>query len=185
MKHTSYPPLSAHIYVPPGWQRVPLTSLSQNHAHPLLFVSLEKGGQALQWRDLFAKRGIVRVSWLSAQVFFPTSSKRRPYLITETQAPQPLERAEADDGKRARALTTATSPQIGASKPLYTVTEFTFRDQNTDTEFTIRYKGKRFIICLSADSFSESPSLKDKYLFFLRVADEFKLECHIVDGLYD
>lgn len=45
--------------------------------------------------------------------------------------------------------------------------------------------GKRLFIHLFADNFSESPSLKDQYLFFLKVANEFELEGHTVDDFYD
>lgn len=76
-------------------------------------------------------------------------------------------------------------PPAADGWPLYTVTNFTFCDHDTDTEFTVMCNGKRLFIRLSADNFSESPPLKDKYLFFLEVADEFELEGHTVDDFYD
>ncbi len=41
-----------------------------------------------------------------------------------------------------------------------------------------------FFIRLSADNLSESPSLKDQYLFYLAVADEYELDSHTVDNFY-
>ena len=69
--------------------------------------------------------------------------------------------------------------------PMYTVTNFTFCDEDTDTEFTVMCNGKRLFIRLSADNFSESPSLKGQYLFYLKVADESELDGHTVDDFYD
>lgn len=75
--------------------------------------------------------------------------------------------------------------KVGEDKPMSSVIEFTFSDQDTDTEFIVLCNGKRLLIHLSADNFSESPSLKSQYLFFLRVAEEFELEGHTVDDFYD
>ncbi|KAF4944998.1 hypothetical protein FGADI_12257 [Fusarium gaditjirri] len=44
---------------------------------------------------------------------------------------------------------------------------------------------KRFIIRLSADTFSESPKLKERYLFFLKVAEEFELDGVTVEDFWD
>ncbi|SPO02506.1 uncharacterized protein DNG_05179 [Cephalotrichum gorgonifer] len=77
------------------------------------------------------------------------------------------------------------APRVGDGNPMYAVIEFTFSDEDTDSEFIVMRSGKRFIIRLFADNFSESPSLKDRDLFFLRVADEFELEGLTVDDFYD
>lgn len=44
---------------------------------------------------------------------------------------------------------------------------------------------KRFIIRLSVDTFSESPELKERYLFFLQVAEEFELDGVTVEDFWD
>ncbi|KAL2202575.1 hypothetical protein CC79DRAFT_1372743 [Sarocladium strictum] len=44
---------------------------------------------------------------------------------------------------------------------------------------------RQVVIRLSAEEFSKSPSLKAKYLFFLRVAEDFELENHTVEDFYD
>lgn len=69
--------------------------------------------------------------------------------------------------------------------PSFTVIEFTFSDEETDTEFIILCNGKRLIVRLFEDNFSESPRLKGQYLFFLRVAEEFELEGQTVEDFYD
>ncbi|KAF5538612.1 kinase subdomain-containing protein [Fusarium napiforme] len=46
-------------------------------------------------------------------------------------------------------------------------------------------KDKRFVINLSADNFSESPKLKERYLFFLQVAEEFELDGVTVEDFWD
>lgn len=42
-----------------------------------------------------------------------------------------------------------------------------------------------FVICLSADTFSKSPKLKARYLFFLQVAEQFELDGVTVEDLWD
>lgn len=44
---------------------------------------------------------------------------------------------------------------------------------------------KRFVIRLFADNFSESPKLRDRYLFFLQVAEEFELDGFTVEDFWD
>ncbi|KAL3588220.1 hypothetical protein FPOAC2_14119 [Fusarium poae] len=44
---------------------------------------------------------------------------------------------------------------------------------------------KCFVIHLSADNFSESPKLKERYLFFLKVAEEFELDGVTVEDFWD
>lgn len=44
---------------------------------------------------------------------------------------------------------------------------------------------KCFVIRLSAETFSESPNLKERYLFFLQVADEFEMDGVTVEDSWD
>ncbi|KAI1401138.1 hypothetical protein F4819DRAFT_459350 [Hypoxylon fuscum] len=76
------------------------------------------------------------------------------------------------------------SPMV-ADIPPYTITEFTFSAQNTESEVVVMCNGKRLVIYLFADSFDESPQLKERYLFFLRVAEEFEIDGLTVDDFYD
>ncbi|KAI1009115.1 hypothetical protein LB504_003074 [Fusarium proliferatum] len=73
-------------------------------------------------------------------------------------------------------------PQI---PPAWSVILFTFSDRNTDSELAVMCNNKRFIIRLSAETFSESPKLKERYLFFLRVAEEFELDDVTVEDFWD
>ncbi|RBR22715.1 hypothetical protein FVER53590_03265 [Fusarium verticillioides] len=67
----------------------------------------------------------------------------------------------------------------------WSVIQFTFSDRNTDSELVVMCKDKRFIINLSADNFSESLKLKERYLFFLQVAEEFELDGVTVEDFWD
>ncbi|KAF5586078.1 kinase subdomain-containing protein [Fusarium pseudocircinatum] len=69
--------------------------------------------------------------------------------------------------------------------PAWSVTLFTFSDRDTDSELVVMCKDKRFVINLSADNFSESPKLKERYLFFLQVAEEFELDGVTVEDFWD
>jgi hypothetical protein len=61
--------------------------------------------------------------------------------------------------------------------PPWNVIEFTFSKTDSDSELVVMCNGRCFIIQLFADQLSES--LRDQYLFFLRVAENLEL-----DGLY-
>ena len=50
-------------------------------------------------------------------------------------------------------------------------TRGTFSNRDTDSELVIMHNGKRFVIYLFADNFSESPQLRERHLFFLEVAE--------------
>ncbi|CAM1500458.1 Fc.00g096200.m01.CDS01 [Cosmosporella sp. VM-42] len=67
----------------------------------------------------------------------------------------------------------------------WTVAEFTSSDRNTDSEAVLMCNHKTFVKRSSADNFSESPHPKGKYLFFLEVAENFKLDGYTVEDLYD
>lgn len=69
--------------------------------------------------------------------------------------------------------------------PGYEVTQFTFSGSDTDSEFVIMCRGRRIIIRLTENQFSESSHLRDHYLFFLRVADEGDLDGYEVEDFYD
>ncbi|KAI3322948.1 hypothetical protein HD806DRAFT_499726 [Xylariaceae sp. AK1471] len=69
--------------------------------------------------------------------------------------------------------------------PPHAVIEFTFSDRNTDSEIIVMCNGKRLVIRLFADSFDESPPLKERYLFFLHVAEEFEIDGFTVEDFYD
>ncbi|CCT68140.1 uncharacterized protein FFUJ_06904 [Fusarium fujikuroi IMI 58289] len=72
--------------------------------------------------------------------------------------------------------TSDDAPSPSATSPAWSVIQFTFSDRNSDSELAVMCNNKRFIIHLSVDTFSESPKLKDRYLFFLQVAEEFELD---------
>ncbi|KAI1023679.1 hypothetical protein LB505_011210 [Fusarium chuoi] len=69
--------------------------------------------------------------------------------------------------------------------PPWSVIEFSFSNKDTDSELVVMCNYHQFIISVSADSFAKSPALKDKYLFFLEVADNFELDGYTVEDFYD
>ncbi|KAI6774847.1 hypothetical protein HG530_001605 [Fusarium avenaceum] len=69
--------------------------------------------------------------------------------------------------------------------PEWSVIHFTFSDRDTDSKLVVMCNDKCFVIRLSADNFSESPKLKERYLFFLKVADEFELDGVTVEDFWD
>ncbi|KAF1814697.1 hypothetical protein P152DRAFT_392425 [Eremomyces bilateralis CBS 781.70] len=69
--------------------------------------------------------------------------------------------------------------------PPWSVLEFTFSNRNTDSELVITCCGKRFSLHLFADNFTESPRLKERYLFFLEVAEHYELDGLTVEDFYD
>ncbi|EWG55540.1 hypothetical protein FVEG_13528 [Fusarium verticillioides 7600] len=69
--------------------------------------------------------------------------------------------------------------------PPWSVIEFTFHSQHTDTEFVVMCNYRQFIISASADSFSQSSALRNKYLFFLKVADNYELDGYTLEDFYD
>ncbi|KAF5010164.1 hypothetical protein FDECE_3657 [Fusarium decemcellulare] len=77
------------------------------------------------------------------------------------------------------------STPIGEPEPAaWRVIEFMFSNRDTDSELVVMCKGKRFIIFLFAENFSASSQLKEKYLFFLQVAEEFELDGFTVEDFY-
>ncbi|EGU73065.1 hypothetical protein FOPG_19446 [Fusarium oxysporum f. sp. conglutinans race 2 54008] len=69
--------------------------------------------------------------------------------------------------------------------PPWSVLEFTFHNEETDSELVIMCNYHKFIISISSDSFSQSPALERKYLFFLKVAENFELDGYTVEDFYD
>ncbi|EGY23841.1 hypothetical protein VDGD_05279 [Verticillium dahliae] len=78
-----------------------------------------------------------------------------------------------------------TDPGADEDAPRYEVTEFTFSDHNTDSEFVVMCNGSRLVIRLLEDHFSDSSQLKEQYLFFLKVAEEGELDGQTVDDFQD
>ncbi|KAH8724866.1 hypothetical protein GQ44DRAFT_617233 [Phaeosphaeriaceae sp. PMI808] len=70
-------------------------------------------------------------------------------------------------------------------RPCYSVVDFLFSDHDAESELTIMCNGKRFHITLSADNFEESPSIKERYIYYLQVAEAFELDGLTVDDFYD
>lgn len=106
---------------------------------------------------------LVESHWLFRERLksFPKDYIIREWAQLSTRA------SKAGEGAATHAPATDMDTQVGESKPTYSVIEFTFSDHDTETEFIVLCNGKRLLIHLSADNFSESPSLKNKYLFFL------------------
>lgn len=92
--------------------------------------------------------------------------------------------SKADDGDAYHEPTTEIGPRVGDGKAMYTVTEFILSDRDTETEFIVMCNGKRLLMRLSANNISESHSLKDQYLSFLRVTEGFELEGYTADDFY-
>ncbi|KAF4332343.1 kinase subdomain protein [Fusarium beomiforme] len=65
------------------------------------------------------------------------------------------------------------------------VLEFTFHPEQTDSEFVIICNYHQLVISAHAKNFSQSPALRSQYLFFLRVADNMKLDRHTAKDLYN
>ncbi|KAJ4012279.1 hypothetical protein NW752_007952 [Fusarium irregulare] len=72
-----------------------------------------------------------------------------------------------------------------AQTPVWSVIQFTFSDRNTHAKLVVMCNGKCFVIQLSAETFSESPKSKERYLFFLQVTDVFELDGVTVDDFWD
>lgn len=77
------------------------------------------------------------------------------------------------------------NPLLPPPPPPWSVIEFTFSNRDTDSELVVMCNGKRFVIYLFADNFSESPLLRDRYLFFLQVAENYELDGLTVEDFYD
>ncbi|KAF5620890.1 kinase subdomain protein [Fusarium tjaetaba] len=69
--------------------------------------------------------------------------------------------------------------------PPWSVIEFTFSNNDTDSELVVMCNYRQFIISVSADSFAQSAALRNKYLFLLEVADNHELDGYTVEDLPD
>jgi hypothetical protein len=68
--------------------------------------------------------------------------------------------------------------------PANFVIDFIFHSEDTDSKLTVMCNSKRILIRLTADSFSESPPLEEKYRRFLQVFED-ELDGWTVDDFYD
>ena len=69
--------------------------------------------------------------------------------------------------------------------PTWSIVQFTFSDKNTDSKLVVMCNDSCFVIRVSADNFCESPKVKERYLFFLQVAEEFELDGVTVEDFWD
>ena len=69
--------------------------------------------------------------------------------------------------------------------PLWSMLEFTFSSENTDARMVALCNRRRVVTYLFAENLVQSPSLKQKYLFFLKVAEEFELDGYTIEDFYD
>ena len=69
--------------------------------------------------------------------------------------------------------------------PPWEVIHFLFSSRDTDSQVVIMCNNVRFILQLSGSNFDASPQLLQRYLFFLRVAEDFELDGYTVDDFYD
>ncbi|KAJ4858207.1 protein kinase domain-containing protein [Trichoderma breve] len=67
----------------------------------------------------------------------------------------------------------------------WSVLEFTFSNRSTDSEFVMTCHQHRFVVRLTVNQFVASPQLREKYLIFLDVAEQFELGGYTVDDFYD
>jgi hypothetical protein len=68
--------------------------------------------------------------------------------------------------------------------PLWSMLEFDFNIYDEHAKMAALCNGRRVIVHLSGDNFA-SPSHKEKYSFFLQVAENFELEDYTVEDFYD
>jgi hypothetical protein len=68
-----------------------------------------------------------------------------------------------------------------SAPPTWSVIEFSFSNEDSDSEIVAMCNYRRFIISFSADSFSQPSALKSKYMFFLEVAESYKLDGYTVE----
>ncbi|KAG5750139.1 hypothetical protein H9Q70_007203 [Fusarium xylarioides] len=80
---------------------------------------------------------------------------------------------------------TLSEDEISSPPPPWSVLEFTFHNEKTDSELVIMCNYHKFIISISTDSFSQSAALESKYLFFLKVAENFELDGYTVEDFYE
>ncbi|OAR02395.1 hypothetical protein LLEC1_02527 [Akanthomyces lecanii] len=69
--------------------------------------------------------------------------------------------------------------------PPWSVIEFTFSNLDTDAELVVMCNHVRFVIHATETAFASSPQLREKYLFFLHVAENYEVDGYTVDDFYD
>lgn len=79
----------------------------------------------------------------------------------------------------------ATYEDSSPALPAWNVIEFTFSENDTHSELVVMCAYHRFIISLSADNFSPSSILRNKYLYFLKVAENYELDGYTIDDFHD
>jgi hypothetical protein len=68
--------------------------------------------------------------------------------------------------------------------PLWSMLEFEFSALDHDAQMVALCNGRRVVIRLSPNNFATA-SIKEKYLFFIEVADNFELDGYTVEDFYD
>ncbi|KAH9890800.1 hypothetical protein F4778DRAFT_752271 [Xylariomycetidae sp. FL2044] len=71
------------------------------------------------------------------------------------------------------------------SPPRYGVIQFFFGGGDTESRLTIMYRGRQLYIHLFEENFAASPQLREKYLFYLQVAEDDELDGVTVEDVYD
>jgi hypothetical protein len=69
--------------------------------------------------------------------------------------------------------------------PNYNVIEFSFSEHDTDADLGVLCNGTRLHIYLAEENFANTPQLKEKYLFYLQVAEKFEIDGTTVEDFYD
>ncbi|KAM3552958.1 hypothetical protein MY1884_006927 [Beauveria asiatica] len=69
--------------------------------------------------------------------------------------------------------------------PPWSVIEFTFSNIDADAELVVMCNHVRFVIHASENGFTSSPQLREKYLFFLEVAENYEFDGCTVEDFYD
>ncbi|KZZ95361.1 Protein kinase-like domain protein [Moelleriella libera RCEF 2490] len=69
--------------------------------------------------------------------------------------------------------------------PPWSVIEFTFSNLDADAELVVMCNHVRFVIHATEDGFASSPQSRERYLFFLKVAENYELDGYTVDDFYD
>lgn len=69
--------------------------------------------------------------------------------------------------------------------PPWSVIEFTFSNADADAELVVMCNHVRFVIHATEHGFASSPQLREKYLFFLEVAENYEHDGYTVDDFYD
>ena len=69
--------------------------------------------------------------------------------------------------------------------PPWSVIEFTFSSLDAEAELVVMCNHVRFVVHATENGFASSPKLREKYLFFLTVAENYEVDGYTVDDFYD